>query len=445
MTQLSLLEPLNTPEFKNMLQQCIHCGLCLEACPTYSVFGTEMDAPRGRIAMMRAASEGRIGLTDSFQDHITLCLACRACETACPSGVRYGSLVEIARSTIEDNRSPGLFERSLRWLALRQLLPRAGRLRLVARMMRLYQISGLQRLVHALNLLPGQLRRMESLLPSIATNYPNYRHPAAYIGSKRGKVAFFHGCVQDAFLADVNQATIRVLQRNGFEVYFPKHQTCCGAAQLHLGEQALAKELARQNIDAFLEMEGNFESGFLAIINNAGGCGATLKEYDHLLQDDPQYAEKAKTFVAQVQDISEFLDKHLRVKPQGELQLRATYADSCHLRHAQKIVQQPRHLLESIPGLQLVELDRPDRCCGSAGVYNLQKPETANAILDGKMADIAKTGADVIVTTNTGCYFQLLHGVKQTGSSARVVHLVELLDKSYAAEAGEETTKKLFA
>jgi glycolate oxidase iron-sulfur subunit len=445
MTQLSPLEPLNTPEFKNMLQQCIHCGLCLEACPTYSVFGTEMDAPRGRIAMMRAASEGRIGLTDSFQDHITLCLACRACETACPSGVRYGSLVEIARSTIEDNRSPGLFERSLRWLALRQLLPRAGRLRLVARMMRLYQISGLQRLVHAFNLLPGQLRRMENLLPSIATNYPNYRHPAAYIGSKRGKVAFFHGCVQDAFLADVNQATIRVLQRNGFEVHFPKHQTCCGAAQLHLGEQALAKELARRNIDAFLEMEENFESGFLAIINNAGGCGATLKEYDHLLQDDPQYAEKAKTFVAQVQDISEFLDKHLRIKPQGELQLRATYADSCHLRHAQRVVQQPRHLLESIPGLQLVELDRPDRCCGSAGVYNLQKPETANAILDEKMADIAKTGADVIVTTNTGCYFQLLHGVRQTGSSARVVHLVELLDKSYAAEAGEETTKKLFA
>jgi len=444
MTQLSPLEPLNSPEFKTMLQQCIHCGLCLEACPTYSVFGTEMDAPRGRIAMMRAASEGRIGLTDSFQDHITLCLACRACETACPSGVRYGSLVEVVRSTIEDNRSPGLLERFIRWLTLRQMLPRAGRLRLVARMMRLYQVSGLQHLAHTLNLLPGQLQMMESLLPSVSTNYPNYRHPAPHFGAKRGKVAFFHGCVQDAFLAGVNQATIRVLQRNGFEVHFPKHQTCCGAAQLHLGEQELAKELARRNIDAFLEMEDSFESGFLAIINNAGGCGATLKEYDHLLQNDSLYAEKTKTFVARVQDISEFLDKNLRIKPQGELQLRVTYADSCHLRHAQKVVQQPRRLLESIPGLELVELDRPDLCCGSAGVYNLQKPDPANAILDEKMADIAKTGADIIVTTNTGCYFQLLHGGKQTGSSAQVVHLVELLDKSYAVEAGEETTKKLF-
>jgi glycolate oxidase iron-sulfur subunit len=447
MTQIPPIEPLTTPEFKRMLQQCIHCGLCLEACPTYSVFGTEMDAPRGRIAMMHAASSGRIGLTDSFQDHITLCLACRACETACPSGVQYGNLVEVVRNTIEKQRSPGLFESLLRWLSLRQLLPRLGRLRLVARVVRFYQVSGLQRLVHTLNFLPSRLKMMENLLPTISTNYPNYRNPAPPLGTKRGIVAFFHGCVQDAFLARVNNASIRVLQRNGFEVHFPRQQTCCGAAHLHLGEQALAEDLARRNIDAFIDesnlINGDDGTGFVAIINNAGGCGTTLKDYAHLLHDDPTYADKARSFVAKVQDISEFLDKHLIVKPQGELQIRATYADSCHLRHAQKIIQQPRNLLESIPGLQLIELDKPDRCCGSAGVYNLLQPETANAILSDKMEDIAATGADTIVTTNAGCYFQLLHGVKQTHSSARVVHLVELLEESYAAQAGEDTTQKL--
>jgi len=448
MTQNSPIGPLTTPEFKQMIQQCIHCGLCLEACPTYSIFGTEMDAPRGRIAMMHAASAGRIGLTDSFQDHINLCLACRACETACPSGVQYGSLVEVTRTTIENQRSPGFFERLLRWLSLRQMLPRVGRLRLVARLIRFYQVSGFQRLLHNLNLLPSRLKLMDNLLPAISTNYPNYRNPAPPLGTIRGRVAFFHGCVQDAFLARVNNASIRVLQRNGFEVHFPKHQTCCGAAHMHLGEQALAEDLARRNIDAFFDdkdqKNGDNESGFTAIINNAGGCGTTLKEYAHLLHDDPDYSDKARYFVAEVQDINEFLDKHLIVKPQGELQLRATYADSCHLRHAQKIIQQPRNLLESIPGLQLVELDKPDRCCGSAGVYNILQPETASAILDEKMNDIAATGADTIVTTNAGCYFQLLHGVKQSRSSARVVHLVELLEESYAAQTGEDTTKKLF-
>jgi len=447
MTQNSPIGPLTTPEFKHMLQQCIHCGLCLEACPTYSIFGTEMDAPRGRIAMMHAASTGRIGLTDSFQDHINLCLACRACETACPSGVQYGSLVEVTRTTIEKQRSPGFFERLLRWLSLRQMLPRVGRLRLVARLIRFYQVSGFQRLLHNLNLLPSRLKLMDNLLPAISINYPNYRNPAPPLGTLRGKVAFFHGCVQDAFLARVNNASIRVLQRNGFEVHFPKQQTCCGAAHLHLGEQALAEDLARRNIDAFIDdkhqKNGEYESGFTAIINNAGGCGTTLKEYTHLLHDDPDYSDKARSFVAKVQDISEFLDKHLIVKPQGELQLRATYADSCHLRHAQKIIQQPRNLLESIPGLQLVELDKPDRCCGSAGVYNILQPEIASAILNEKMNDIAATGADTIVTTNAGCYFQLLNGVKQSHSSARVVHLVELLEESYAAQTGEATTKKL--
>ena len=376
---------------------------------------------------MRAASEGRIGLDGAFEEHISLCLSCRACETACPSGVQYGALVETARIAIEKARTPGLFERFVRWLSLRKMLPHIGTLRLLARLIRMYQVVGLQHLVRRLNFLPGPLQTMEALLPPLSTHYMDYRHVAPAIGPRQGTVAFFHGCVQEAFLCDINKATIRVLQRNGYEVHFPQGQTCCGAAPLHVGEDELARDLARRNVDAFAGDEYN------AIINNAGGCGATLKEYAHLLRDDPAYAAKVDRFVAKVKDISEFLADHLNNPPQGEVRARATYADSCHLRHAQKVVRQPRSLLQAIPGLELVELKRADQCCGSAGVYNIVQTETANAVLDNKMADIAATSADTIVTTNTGCYMQLLYGVRRAGLKARVVHLVELLDESYAA------------
>ncbi len=427
MSQLIPPESLTDPDYKRRLQQCIHCGLCLPACPTYAVFGTEMDAPRGRIALMRAASEGRIGLDGAFEEHISLCLSCRACETACPSGVRYGTLVETARIAMEKARTPSMSERFVRWLSLRKMLPHIGTLRLLARLIRMYQVVGLQHLVRRLNFLPGPLQTMEALLPPLSTHYMDYRHVAPAIGPRQGTVAFFHGCVQEAFLCDINKATIRVLQRNGYEVHFPQGQTCCGAAPLHVGEDELARDLARRNVDAFADDE------YDAIINNAGGCGATLKEYAHLLRDDPAYAAKVDRFVAKVKDISEFLADHLNNPPQGEVRARATYADSCHLRHAQKVVRQPRSLLQAIPGLELVELKRADQCCGSAGVYNIVQTETANAVLDNKMADIAATSADTIVTTNTGCYMQLLYGVRRAGLKARVVHLVELLDESYAA------------
>ena len=413
------------PGYKRLLQQCIHCGLCLPACPTYAVFGTEMDAPRGRIALMSAASNGRIGLSGAFQEHISLCLSCRACETACPSGVQYGALVETARVALEKARTPGVFERFVRWLTLRKMLPNIGSLRLLARLIRIYQVTGLQRLVRSMHFLPERLQAMTALLPPLNTSYADYRQVAPAIGHRRGTVAFFHGCVQEAFLSDINKATIRVLQRNGYEVHILRGQTCCGAAPLHVGEDTLARDLARRNVDAFMQEDCD------AIINNAGGCGACLKDYAHLLKDNPAYAAKAKQFSAKVRDISEFLADHLHNPPQGEVRVRATYADSCHLRHAQKVVRQPRSLLQAIPGLELVELKRADQCCGSAGVYNIVHLETANAILDNKMADIGTTGADTIITTNTGCYLQLLFGVRRSGLKARVVHLVELLDQSY--------------
>jgi glycolate oxidase iron-sulfur subunit len=238
-------------------------------------------------------------------------------------------------------------------------------------------------------------------------------------------VAFLYGCVQDAFLTGANAATVRVLQRNGYEVHFPRGQTCCGAAPLHIGEGDLARDLARRNIDAFAGGD------FAAILNNAGGCGATLREYSHLLANDPAYREKARQFVARLQDINEFLAGHLHTPPTGRLGVRVAYVDSCHLRHGQKIVRQPRQLLQMIPGVTLLELNQPDMCCGSAGVYNIMQPELAGQVLDAKMADIVGVQPDIVIITNTGCHMQLLHGVKQSGLKAEVLHLVELLDRSY--------------
>lgn len=428
MSQKLPYQSLTTPGFKALLDQCIHCGLCLPACPTYSVFGTEMDAPRGRIRMMRAAAEGRFEPDEVFQQHISRCLACRACEPACPSGVQYGKLVETTRIWLEQTRKPGFAERLVRRIALREMLPHRDRLRFAARMMRLYQRIGLSALVRRVNILPKRLRTMEWLLGDLPEQYPDYTKPAPAIGALRGKVAFLHGCVQDALLADVNAATIRVLQRNGYQVEFPKGQTCCGAAPLHVGEGEIARELAKRNIEAFLAGD------YVAIINNAGGCGASLKEYVHLLEDDAAFADRAKRFSERVKDINEFLADHLNAVPKGEVRARVTYQDSCHLRNAQKVIQQPRYLLRAIPGIELVELKQPDRCCGSAGIYNIMQVDTAGALLDAKMADIASTGAETIVTTNAGCQLQLAAGARKAGLNARVVHLVQLLDASYAVE-----------
>lgn len=378
---------------------------------------------------MTAAASGRIDVDGAFRQHIDLCLGCRACETACPSGVQYGSLLEMARAGIEETRTVSALEQLVRKLALQELMPHKERLRFLARGLMIYQRLGMPKLVEFMNVLPQSLRELEALLPQLSGVFPDYSRPAPAIGPRRGRVALLYGCVQDAFLGNVNAATIRVLQRNGYEVHFPEMQTCCGAAALHIGEGDLASKLARQNIDSI------DPDAYDAIISNAGGCGATLKEYGHLLSDDPQYAERATIFVEKLQDISEFLVDHLHAKPTGPINARITYADSCHLRHAQRVVNQPRELLRSIPGVDLIELNEPGMCCGSAGVYNIMHTETANLVLDAKMADIGNTSAQIIVTTNTGCHMQYIYGVKRAGLDAEVVHLVELLDWSYRVAA----------
>lgn len=417
--------PLQSAEFKTLLNQCVHCGLCLPACPTYAIFNTEMDSPRGRIQLMHAAADGRIELGGAFQEHIDLCLGCRACETACPSGVQYGRLLEETRHAIATAEPQSRSEQLIRWLALHQLLPHQGRLRLMARALWLVQKFRVDALAKGLGLVPKPLQPMADLLPPLKLNQLATNRPAPAIGAKRGDVALLYGCVQDAFLSSVNAATVRVLQRNGYEVHFPHGQNCCGAAGLHMGETEQAKALARQNIDACRDRD------YVAIISNAGGCGATLKEYHHLLADDPAYRQQAHDFVAKLQDISEFLADHLHSPPTKPINQRVTYVESCHLRHGQKVVKQPRQLLHAIPGLTFVELQRPDACCGSAGVYNITQAETANQVLDAKLADVKGTGATVVVTSNTGCHMQLIYGVRKAGIKAEVLHLVELLDRAY--------------
>jgi glycolate oxidase iron-sulfur subunit len=335
-------------------------------------------------------------------------------------------LLEGARAALTAEQPQSRGERFVRWLALRQLLPRQGRLRLLARLLWLVQGLRIDRLAKRLGVIPQGLRGMADLLPPLKLNAVATDRPAPAIGAKRGDVAVLYGCVQDAFLSDVNAATVRVLQRNGYEVHFPQGQSCCGAAGLHMGEADTTKALARRNIDACGDRD------YVAIISNAGGCGATLKEYGHLLADDPVYAAKAQAFVAKLRDIHEFLADHLHVPPTRPVAKRVTYVESCHLRHGQRVVKQPRQLLAAIPGLTFVELQQPDRCCGSAGVYNITQPTIANEVLDAKLADVQQTGAEIVVVSNTGCHMQLIYGVRKAGIGAEVIHLVELLDRAYS-------------
>jgi glycolate oxidase iron-sulfur subunit len=390
----------DVPGLDALLRQCIHCGMCLTACPTYSVFGTEMDNPRGRIALLSGVSKGRIEPADAFAQHIGRCLGCMACVAVCPSGVKYGQLLERAHTIALVAHQRGRLERFIRWLGMRQLMPHVGRLRLLALLVTLYQATGLQRLVRRLNLLPRGLQAGEALLP--ARPFRPRTRPSAGLssGARNGRVGLFIGCMQEAFLGDVNQATVRVLERNGYEVVIPQGQTCCGALHKHEGEERQTVELAKKNIDAFLRADVE------AIIVNAGGCGPVLTAYPELLHDDPHYAERAQVFGSRLHDVGEFLVEKGVEAPRGRLAVRATYSDSCHLRNEQGVIHQPRELIRSIPGLELVELQRPERCCGSAGIYNIVHPEIADQVLDAKLADIA-------------------------------VHLVQLLDEAYAAEAKE--------
>ena len=376
---------------------------------------------------MKAAADGRIELNDRFKDHLYLCLLCRACETACPSGVQYGHIAETAREQLGPPGSPRM--RTALNFAFTQLFPHPSRLRVLAGLLRLYQRTGLQRLIRPL--LPNTLREMESMLPLIPERF---FEPTANIlpaiGKQRARVAMLNGCVMPLLFGDVNEATVRVLRRNGCEIVFPQAQTCCGALNTHNGESVAAQAMARQNIDAFLD------AGVDTVIVNAAGCGAAMKEYDHLLRDDPLYAEKAKRFSSIVKDAAQFLGDLGLVGKLAPLKMTVTYQDPCHLAHGQRVRSQPRNLLKSIPGLQFKEMDGSDRCCGSAGIYNITHPEMSQHLLKEKMQSVASTEADSVVAPNPGCMLQLRYGSQQYGPEVKVYHLMDLLDRAYSeAEA----------
>jgi glycolate oxidase iron-sulfur subunit len=405
------------------LDKCVHCGLCLNACPTYRELHIEMDSPRGRIYQMAQVASGA-PITDSYVEHIDLCLACRACETACPSGVKYGRLVEAARADIENRAHRSRSARILRSLVFDHVLPSRFATRIAALGLGATQALRLK--------LPGRLGELMALAPkverpffysSIGRVFPGFNNVP---GERKYRVAFLSGCIANVCFARLNEATVRVLQANGCEVTIPAAQTCCGALHVHAGLREPARRLARQNIDATLD--GDFD----AIVTNAGGCGSTLKEYDELLENDPQYTDRARQFVAKMRDVTEFLASIELNPSMREVRAKVTYQDSCHLAHGQRIRSAPRELLKRVPGLLLKEMAMSDSCCGSAGIYNIVHTDMSMALLEKKMAAINATGADRIVTANPGCMLQLRAGAERWGRGQRVSHVIEILDEAYA-------------
>lgn len=411
----------------NLYSRCVHCGLCLDQCPTYRALGTEMDSPRGRIYQIVQVDEGRLALSDSFVTHIDRCLGCLNCQTACPSGVAYGSLLEQARSQIAENYRRPWLATKVRQHFYTEVLPSFGRLARHARFLRFYQRSGLQALARATGMLKLlEMAELDALSPRIDSTFSFTELGKVYPaeGERRGRVALLIGCVASVAFAGLNRATIRVLTKNGIEVHIPETQSCCGALQLHAGLLDLARTQARRNIDAMLRPR------FDAIVTNAAGCGSTLKEYAELLHEDSIFAARAEELTAKVRDINEYLAEIELREPKKKLNLRVTYQDSCHLAHAQGIRNAPRQLLRCI-GAEVVESPRADSCCGSAGVYNVMQNEISMKVLDEKMGYVASVAPEVIATANVGCMLQFRAGVERSKMNARVAHVVELLDEAY--------------
>ena len=413
-----------------LLQRCVHCGFCLPTCPTYAILGVEMDSPRGRIRLMETVWQGRVDVkSDPFERHMYGCLDCRACETACPSGVEFGKLMEGARSQIEAARPRSLSERLIRTIAFHILLPRPAVLDTFVRFSVLSKRLGAAAVLRAIGTRVTFARRLAGLLDLVPDRASSRDLPATYParGVQRGRVALFTGCVMRAAFADTNAATARVLSRNGFQVVVPETQTCCGALHAHAGERVDARALARRNIVALEGLEVD------AFIVNAAGCGAALKEYGWLLKDDPAWSERATRFASRVKDASEFLgDAGFTASP-GPLRARVAYDDPCHLLHGQRIREQPRALLAAIPDLQVMPLDEADWCCGSAGTYNVTQPELSAKLLERKVGHIMRSGAELLVTANPGCQMQIAAGLHAARSPVTVIHLMDLLDRAYSS------------
>lgn len=417
------------PPANELINECVHCGFCLPACPTYLLWREEMDSPRGRIYLMKMGNDGQAAkMDDRYVAHFDQCLGCMSCMTACPSGVKYDKLIEATRAQVERNYSRSFWDRVFRWMIF-SLFPHPKRLRVAMLPLWFYQRSGLRWLFRRLGIisaLPKRLQSMEALLPEMSLRmlWSNLPTRIAAVGTVRKRVGLLLGCVQRTFFDDVNAATARVLAAEGCEVIIPREQGCCGALMTHAGRESEAIKAARKLIDVF--ERANVDT----IVINAAGCGSNMKEYAWLLRDDPKYAKLAEAFAAKCKDISEVLAELEPRAKRHPLEIRVAYHDSCHLQHAQQIRTQPRSVLKTIPGIELVEIPEAAICCGSAGIYNLVEPVPAQELADRKVRNIISTGAQVLVSGNPGCSLQIAVGLARAGRSIPVLHTIELLDRS---------------
>jgi glycolate oxidase iron-sulfur subunit len=418
------------PPSNELIEKCVHCGFCLPVCPTYVLWGQEMDSPRGRIYLMKLAADGAVEMNSNWVSHFDTCLGCMACMPACPSGVDYGKLIEATRAQIERKTLRSSAEKFHRRFILENFT-RPDRLRRMRLLLLIYQKTGLQAALRGLgllHLLPKKLQVMEALLPKLRRREAVAEFTPA-VGTKRRRVGLLLGCVQREFFSQVNAATVRVLAAEGCEVVAPQSQSCCGALPVHAGEEIAAVELAKKTIDTF-------EQAYVdTVVTNAAGCGSNVKEYGHLLRDDPQYAERARKFAAKCKDISELLAS---LKPRAKrqpLKLRVAFHDSCHLQNAQGVRSQPRALLTGIPGLELAEIPEAPICCGSAGIFNLVQPDTARTLGDRKADLIAPLNVDVVATGNPGCILQMQSALTRHGQKMPVLHFIQLLDASLCGKS----------
>ncbi|MBI3189449.1 MAG: (Fe-S)-binding protein [Ignavibacteriales bacterium] len=415
---------------EDILHKCLHCGLCLPVCPTYNLTYNEMSSPRGRIRLMKEVFEDKLDVSEKFVDEMYFCLDCQACQTICPAGVKYGELVEDARYIISEKRKEPY---ALRWFksVFLGILSSKRLTKLWARILWMYQHSGFQEATERsgiLKLFSPSLHEKQFLLPKISESFFDESFPEIIKpdGEVRGRVAFLSGCIMNVAFAEIHQDAIEVLVKNGFEVVIPMAQVCCGSLHGHNGEINKAKELARKNIEMFEQF------GFDALIIDSAGCGAFIKEYGKIFTDDVEFALRAKQLSNKTKDITEFLADIELIPVTTPINKRVTYHEACHLVHTQKISKEPRKLIQSIPGIEFVELPEATWCCGSAGIYNVLRFDDSMKMLERKMNNIASTKTDIVVTANPGCHLQLQYGMKKNGMNVEVVHPVSLLNRSYS-------------
>lgn len=415
----------------DILQQCMHCGLCLATCPTYEITKMERSSPRGRIYMIKSVARGEMELSETFAEEMNFCLDCQACETACPAGVKYGRMVETARVVVDEVGYGGKFGIAVKRIALRKIVASRTALKFVSRMLWMYQKTGLQKLIRSLYILKifsKKLYEIEKLSPVIADTFSDKRIKEIEmpVGEVKYKTAFHFGCLMNTMFADINIDTIDVLKECGCKVNTPKDQVCCGSLMGHNGDMEFALKLARKNIDAFDKQDYDY------LISNSAGCGAFMKDYAHLLEDDPDYADKAKRFSSKVKDIMEFIAEQkpeLNMNYEGENNS-VTYHDACHLLHAQKVGVQPREVIKSLPGIEYTELEEASWCCGSAGIYNVVHYDDAVKQLERKMHNIKNSKAKIVLTGNPGCMGQIKYGTHKFNVDVEVIHPVTLIKRS---------------